>query len=97
MATPERREHEMTKYTDTHKSWEAEQREELIAEAKSNIIRLENKKVLAFVKFNWHDYDSNAKYCKIRAYIRHYDRQIARELAFLESEGVRVESTPTFW
>lgn len=87
----------MTKYTDTNANWEAEQREELIAEAKSNIIRLENKKALAFVKFNWHDYDSKAKYRKIRAYIRHYDRQIARERAFLESEGVKVESTPTFW
>lgn len=78
----------MTKYTDTNANREAEQREELIAEAKSNIIRLENKKSLAFVKFGWHDYDSNAKYRRIRAFIRHYDRQIAAERSFLASEGV---------
>lgn len=78
----------MTKYTDTHTNWEAEQREELIAEAKRNIVRFENKKALAFVHFNWHDYDSNAKYRKIRAFIRHYDRKIAKERAFLASEGI---------
>lgn len=78
----------MTNYTDTHTNWEAEQREELIAEAKKNVVRLENKKALAFVRNNWHDYDSNAKYRKIRALIRHYDRMIAKEQAFLASEGV---------
>lgn len=78
----------MTKYTDTNANWEAEQREELISEAKRNIVRLENKKALAFVKFGWRDYDSDAKYRKIRAFIRHYDRQIAKERAFLASEGV---------
>ena len=78
----------MTKYTDTNANWETEQREELIAEAKRNIVRLENKKALVFVKFGWHDYDSDAKYRRIRSFIRHYDRQIAKERVFLASEGV---------
>ena len=87
----------MTKYTDTNANWESEQREELITEAKRNIVRLENRKATAFARNHWHGYDSNAKYRKIRALIRYYDRQIAKEVAFLKSEGIEVKNVITFW
>ena len=59
---------------------EKEQREWLVAESKKAIISLENKKALAWVRF---PQNNKAQARRLRAMIRHYDRQIAKEKAFL--------------
>lgn len=62
------------------KNWEQEQREWLIEESEKAIIMLENKKALAWIRF---PQNSKAQASRLRAMIRHYDRQIAKEKAFL--------------
>lgn len=70
------------------KAWEIEQREWLIAEAKMDLIRAENKKAMVCVTLGYHEYDGRAKYRRVQAMRRHYDRKIASLRHFLESEGV---------
>ncbi|MBR1445473.1 MAG: hypothetical protein IJ586_00090 [Alloprevotella sp.] len=61
-------------------SWEKEQREWLVEESKKAIVKLENKKALVWAKYpQW----NKAQARRVRAMIRHYDRQIAKEREFL--------------
>lgn len=78
----------MTKYTDTNANWEAEQEAEIIAECKRDIIRYENRKAMAFVTHDYHEYDGAAKYRRVLAFIRHYDRKIAKARKTLALAGV---------
>lgn len=61
-------------------NWEKEQREWLVEESKKAIIKLENKRAMAWALYTQHN-KQQAK--RLRAMIRHYDRQIAKEQAFL--------------
>lgn len=61
-------------------NWEKEQREWLVEESEKAIIKLENKRAMAWALYPQHN-KQQAK--RLRAMIRHYDRQIAKEQAFL--------------
>jgi uncharacterized alkaline shock family protein YloU len=69
---------------------EAEQEAEIIAECKRDIIRYENRKAMAFVIHDCHEYDGVAKYRRVLAFIRYYDRKIAEARKTLALAGVEV-------
>lgn len=71
----------MTKYTDTHKGWEAEQREEIVKESIATLRYFKDR--LSLLKKT----PNQNSICK-KSLARYYNRRIAREEAFLASEGV---------
>lgn len=71
----------MDKYTNTHKGWETEQCEEIVKESIATLRYFKDK--LALLKKT----PNQKSICK-KSLARYYERMIAKEMAFLASEGI---------